>query len=174
MEQEHWELYNQEGMPLHKRVAKGTPLQEGEYHLAAELWLMNNEAQLLVQQRSLQCEILPGMWGLTTGRMVSGEDTRTGCVREAFEELGIRLDREKLRLVKRIVRNDGTHLIWDVYCARAGADMEPEMFILQLEEVSRVKWVSPAEFHRMLQTKQMFAYPEIYEIMDSVYRLLAG
>lgn len=172
MEHEYWDIYDEEGTPLQKCVVKGTPLQDGEFHLAAELWLVNSKFQILIQQRSPECEILPGMWGLTTGRMVSGEDTRMGCVREAYEELGIRLDIEVLRLVSRIVRRDGTHMIWDVYCAKLPVDLTPDMFQLQQEEVSQVKWVDQEEFHMMLQAKQLFGYPEIEEVMNRVYRII--
>lgn len=172
MEHEYWDIYDEGGASLQKCVAKGTPLQDGEYHLAAELWLVNSKSQILVQQRSMNCEILPGIWGLTTGRMVSGEDTRSGCVREAYEELGIRLDGDKLRLVDRIVRSDGTHLIWDVYCARLPDDLTPDMFHLQREEVNQIKWVTQEEFHKMVRDKQLFKYPEIDEIMERVYQIL--
>lgn len=161
---EYWDIYDRWGNPTGRCVKKGEPLQEDEFHLAAELWLLDDRSRILVQQRSEDCEILPGIWGLTTGRMQAGEDTRTGCVREAREELGLLLSPAELKWRYRVARTDGTHLIWDIYTARCN---RPESdFQLQSAEVSQVKWVDRAEFEGMLEQGVMFHYPEIEEILD--------
>lgn len=163
---EYWDIYDRWGKPTGKRVKKGEPLQEEEFHLAAELWLLDDNLRILVQQRSESCEILPGIWGLTTGRMQAGEDSRTGCIREAREEVGVVLRPTELVWRYRVARTDGTHLIWDIYSARCNW---PESdFQLQKEEVSRVKWVDRTEFEELLKQGVLFRYPEIEEILDMV------
>ena len=132
---ERWDIYDERAEKTGKIVNKGEALLPHEFHLAAEVWILNGKGQVLVQQRSCNCEILPGVWGLTTGRMRMAEDTRTGCARELKEELGLCVQPEELRLVRRILRRDGTHLIWDIYLLQR--EIAPEALKLQKEEVAR-------------------------------------
>ncbi len=80
-------------MPAATEPAKSGPkapfFGPGEYHPAMEAWIKNSRGEILIQQRSVECEILPGAWGLTTGRMIAGESTQQGCIREIREELGL-------------------------------------------------------------------------------------
>ena len=76
-------------------------------------WVFNRRREILIQQRSWHREILPGKWSLTTGRIIAGEDSEQGCVRELKEELGMQVKQEELSFLRRIVREDP--LIWDIY-----------------------------------------------------------
>lgn len=68
----------------------------GEFHLAMEAWILNSNKEILLQRRADSCEVLPGVWGLTTGRMLAGENSKVGCVREIQEELGLTCSRKPL------------------------------------------------------------------------------
>ena len=163
---EYWDLYNEHGEKTGRSVCKGESLSPGEFHLAMEAWIVNQKGQVLIQRRSSDCEILPGMWGLTTGRMVAGEDTRSGCVRELREELGLCVRPEQLRFLRRILRRDGTHLIWDLYLLILEASLCE--LKLQSEEVSEAKWVDVAQMEEMILSGQMFFYPEIWEMLGYI------
>ena len=106
---EYWNVYDRSGRWTGRTVPKGTPFGPGEYHPAMEAWIVNGRGELLIQQRSRDCEILPGIWGMTTGRMTApppskegrplsapeadrGETTLEGCIREIREELGIQVE----------------------------------------------------------------------------------
>ena len=39
----------------------------------------------------------PGLWGLHGGKVNMGEDTLTTAIRETFEEIGINLNKEKIK-----------------------------------------------------------------------------
>ena len=72
---EYWDICDSEGNLTGHVVPKGTAFGEGEYHLAMEAWIVSSNRQILIQRRAESCEVLGGVWGLTTGRMVAGEDT---------------------------------------------------------------------------------------------------
>lgn len=163
---EYWDIYDAQGRTTGCRVKKGEPLSSGAYHLAMEAWIVNGRGEILIQQRSQSCEILPGIWGLTTGRMMAGESSRQGCIREIREELGLRIALQEPEFLRRIVRGDGTQLIWDIY--RVRRDVPPEGFVLQAAEVARVAWVAPGEFRRRLAEGTLFRYPEILEVLSAV------
>ena len=87
---EEWDLYDGEGNPVGQRIFRGEPIPPGLHYLAAEVWITDGKGRLLVQQRSPYKKIFPGRWGMTTGCMTAGEDSRQGMERELWEELGIR------------------------------------------------------------------------------------
>lgn len=158
---EYWEICDKEGKPTGRVVPKGASFQAGEYHLAMEAWIVNAKGQILIQRRADSCEVLGGIWGLTTGRMVAGEDTRTGAVREIREELGLSVRASALHHLLRVARPD--HLLWDVYALKE--DVSLAALTLQPEEVSEVRWVDQKTFRRMLSSGELFFYPEIEEVL---------
>lgn len=168
-EMEYWDIYDKDGRFTGKVIEKGQALGAEEFHLAMEAWVRNCQGEFLLQQRSLQCEILPGMWGLCTGRMLAGEDTKAGCIRELAEELGIRARPEELRFLRRILRQDGTQLIWDIYLLQREIDCRKLAF--QPEEVAAAIWASPAQMREMIAAGELFFYPEFWEVVEQIEQI---
>ena len=162
---EQWDIYDRQGNLTGRVKKKHAVLAPGEFHLAMEAWIVNSNQQILVQKRSEQCEILPGKWALTTGRMVAGEDSLSGCVREIGEELGISVQKQDIHFITRIFQTDS---IWDLYWVKK--DIAEDACRLQAEEVAGVRWVTVSEFRRMMEQGEMFRYPEIEDILDRIER----
>lgn len=160
---EYWDIYDENRNFTGKKKGKYETWYEGEYHLAVEGWIINSKKEILVQQRSQKCEILPGIWALTTGRVISGETTSQGCIREFKEELGITIKKEELKLVQTHSKID---MIWDIYFIRKDVDLDD--IVLQEEEVSKVKFVNTCQFKEMLDDNTMYKYDGIYELLDIV------
>ena len=165
---EYWDIYDKDGNFTGRKKGKYEKWDKDEYHLATEVWVINSKKQILIQQRSEKCQLLPGIWALTTGRVVSGETTRQGCIRELKEELGIEAKEEECNLVKSLLKNR-LGMIWDIYFLRK--DVELEDVTLQKEEVSRVKLVNTDEFRDMLKVGIMCEYSEVYELLDIIDEL---
>ncbi|WP_307994284.1 NUDIX domain-containing protein [uncultured Intestinibacter sp.] len=165
---EYWDIYDKDGNFTGRKKGKYEKWDKDEYHLATEVWVINSKKQILIQQRSEKCQLLPGIWALTTGRVVSGETTRQGCIRELKEELGIEAKEEECNLVKSLLKNR-LGMIWDIYFLRK--DVELEDVTLQKEEVSTVKLVNTDEFRDMLKEGIMCEYSEVYELLDIIDEL---
>ena len=165
---EYWDIYDKDGNFTGRKKGKYEKWDKDEYHLATEVWVRNSKKQILIQQRSEKCQLLPGIWALTTGRVVSGETTRQGCIRELKEELGIEAKEEECNLVKSLLKNR-LGMIWDIYFLRK--DVELEDVTLQKEEVSTVKLVNTDEFRDMLKEGIMCEYSEVYELLDIIDEL---
>ena len=165
---EYWDIYDKDGNFTGRKKGKYEKWDKDEYHLATEVWVINSKKQILIQQRSEKCQLLPGIWALTTGRVVSGETTRQGCIRELKEGLGIEAKEEECNLVKSLLKNR-LGMIWDIYFLRK--DVELEDVTLQKEEVSRVKLVNTDEFRDMLKEGIMCEYSEVYELLDIIDEL---
>lgn len=165
---EYWDIYDKDGNFTGRKKGKYEKWDKDEYHLATEVWVINSKKQILIQQISEKCQLLPGIWALTTGRVVSGETTRQGCIRELKEELGIEAKEEECNLVKSLLKNR-LGMIWDIYFLRK--DVELEDVTLQKEEVSTVKLVNTDEFRDMLKEGIMCEYSEVYELLDIIDEL---
>ena len=165
---EYWDIYDKDGNFTGRKKGKYEKWDKDEYHLATEVWVINSKKQILIQQRTEKCQLLPGIWALTTGRVVSGETTRQGCIRELKEELGIEAKEEECNLVKSLLKNR-LGMIWDIYFLRK--DVELEDVTLQKEEVSTVKLVNTDEFRDMLKEGIMCEYSEVYELLDIIDEL---
>ena len=75
------------------------------------------------------------------------------------EEIGLALDREELIHLAHINREDGSHMIWEVFLARR--DIPVSKLTLDPEEVAEARWVTGEELERMIRTEEIFTYPEI-------------
>ncbi|WP_446896998.1 NUDIX hydrolase [Clostridium sp. LBM24168] len=162
---ELWDIYDNKGCKTGLVKKRTDVLNRGQYHLAAEVWIINDKLEILIQKRSESKKILPDIWTLTTGCMVSGENTLDGSVREVKEELGICIEKSDLNLVRRIFQDN---IIWDIYFVYMNIDLSKIVF--QREEVSNVKLVSVEEFKNMLSLGEIFKYNEIYDILSLIRR----
>ena len=166
---EFWDLVDEQGRFL-RTVRSDSKLKKEEYHFAVEIWPINSQGEILLQKRSVFCEVLPGVWGLTTGRVQAGETTIQGAVRELREELSLFAAEKELIFLKRIVRKDGTHLIWDVFSYKT--DVQTSTLCLQPEEVEDVCWILPEKVIQMAEEGNVYRYPEFYEILKENIRCI--
>ena len=62
--------------------------------------ILNSQKQILISQRSELKEKAPLKWECNGGALLSSEDAVDGIVREIYEELGIKLDKDKAIYLK--------------------------------------------------------------------------
>ncbi len=73
-------------------------LTKGEFRLSCFVWIINDNDELLMQQRTSTTKKYPNYWETASGGALLGEDAITGAIRELDEELGIKVNKEDLRL----------------------------------------------------------------------------
>ncbi|HBC96404.1 MAG TPA: NUDIX hydrolase [Clostridium sp.] len=157
---ELWDIYDNKGHKTGLKKRRTDVLSGGQYHLAAEVWIINDKLEILIQKRSENKEVLPNIWTLTTGCMISGEDTLEGSMREVKEELGICFRKEDMDFIMRIFQDN---IIWDIYFVYMNIDLSK--VVLQKEEVSEVRFVSIEKFKNMILQGKIFKYDEIYDVL---------
>ena len=160
---EYWDIYDRNGQKMGYVKEKGSALLPEEYHMAVEAWIVNNRGKILVQQRSGMCELLPNIWCMTTGRIKAGEDSKTGCIREVAEELGIKVRNEDVQFIDRLIYYN---MIWDIFLIKK--DVALSDLRLQYDEVAQVKWITPDEFRGMIEREETFVYPDIRAVLTLV------
>lgn len=146
--EELWDVLDENGNMTGEIIKKGDKRvwEDGVYHAGADIWVINSERKILIQKRSPQKRYQPNVWGMTGGSIVRGEDAVTALKREFKEELGIELEIERLKKIKRY-RTDN---IWlDEYVTYQDIDLNK--VIMQEEEVCEVKFVTYDELNELFE-----------------------
>ena len=153
---EKWDLYTKDRVKTGRSHIRGDELPEGLFHLVVHVWLKNSEGRYLISQRSADRPTFPLMWETTGGSVLMGEDSLTGAIREAKEELGIDLPPKAGRLMFSRVRDgvDGRRFgdildVWEFpYEGEARLDLAEG-------EACDTRWADIIEIGRMLESGEM-------------------
>lgn len=145
---ELWDIYDEFGIRTGRTLPRSRfkELRDGEYMLAVHIYIRGGDGRWLIQRRSDTKDTLPGIWDITGGAALSGEESREAALREVGEELGISLRPEQLRLQCRLKRR---HSLVDLWLAEA--DFALGDCVLQEEEVADVRWVDSRELLELVQ-----------------------
>ena len=166
---EIWDILDKNGRRTGKTIIRGKRgLGKGEYHLVVHIWIVNDRGEFLIQKRSDKRPLMPGEWAATGGSAFSSESSRHAAARELNEEMGIRLGRKDLKLVKRMLRKFS---LTDIWAARCNVDVDN--LNLQTEEVAKAKWVSADELKTMIRNGEFHNYGKDYfDLVFSINELI--
>ena len=142
----------------------------GLLHRAVAVFLLNSSGEILLQQRSLSDDWLPGRWTIsTTGHVRAGENPSDASVRELKEELGIAGVPTLLfkQLVPKIeslgqIERELTY----VYEVRS--DLEPKINPI---EVAKVRFESVGESRRLISSNKGDFTPDSILILEKYLQL---
>lgn len=162
---EIWDVLDRQGNRTGKTMFRGRELLEGEYHLVVHIWVLNDKGEFLIQKRADHLKLLPGLWAVTGGSAIAGEDGKTAAIREAKEELGIDIDTNNMTLLRTIKRKNNFAQVWLVKQNISLRDVT-----LQAEEVSAAKWVDKEELEKMIKSGIFHNYGEDY--FKSLFRVM--
>ena len=139
------DIYNEDGS------WKGTAMRsdvhsQGLWHKTAQVWLINEKDELLLQFRSAEKDCFPELWDISSaGHIPAGTAPIVSAVRELEEELGVKCSEEDLTELftfsEPYVDERSGHIdreVAVVFLLKVSSDTS---FILQEEEVSGVRWI---------------------------------
>jgi len=159
---EFWDILDENGNATGRLHERGKPMSKGEYHLTVYVWIVNDDGEYLISQRSSN-KPFPNLWECTGGNAVAGDDSLTTALKEAKEELGIILKPQNGRMIKHQIRGCDacSHCLGDVWLFRQNVDITT--VTLAADETCDVMWASRDEINRMIDdgtftTWGLFAY----------------
>lgn len=151
---ELWDIYDDERKKTGKTMVRGQAFEAGANHLVIHVCIFNAKNEMLIQQRQSFKQGWPNLWDVSLGgSALAGENSREAAQREAFEELGLRLDLEG---VKPQVCVTFEHGFDDFYLVEQEVCLEE--LKLQQSEVQAVRWASREEVLHLLETKEFLPF----------------
>ena len=152
------DLYDEGRVPLGRTAERSAPRGPGEYRMVVHVCVFDRRGRMLIQRRTAEKTIWPGLWDVSVGGGVdAGETSRRGAEREFREELGIPLDLGGLRPSVTVNFDGGFD---DFYLLTRELSLED--LTLQREEVQAVRWASLEEVLDLLGQGAFIPYPESF------------
>ena len=148
---EKWDAYDIHMQKTGELLTRGQPIPKGRYHLVIHAWFVNDRGDILLQRRSLEKPLAPGLWSCLCGSALSGETPEQAVIRETQEEMGFTPDMDRAVCMLRLVA-DGNHLF--VY--RIPYQGVAEKLTLQQEEVMDAKWFTREQVEALCDQSEVF------------------
>lgn len=109
--EELWDVYDEHRQKTGRLHRRGEPLPVGDFHLAVQAWLQNQDGSFLLTQRD-PCKGFPLYWECTGGAADAGENSLTAILREIREETGLVFAPEQGQCLLRLKREDSFLDVW--------------------------------------------------------------
>lgn len=155
MKEEPVDILDEQGNKTGKVLLKSEAHALGLWHPIAHLWIYSSRGQVLMQKRSSQKKVWPNLWDVAVGgHAAAGESFKDTAVKEAGEELGIKVDPKDLKLIcqtkneKKMPEGWINRIIIWAYIIKL--DLDISGLTLEEEEVSDAKWVELDELEKAL------------------------
>ena len=157
MTKEYFDVLDENGGFTGEIIERDKAHEIGAWHRAVGLFIVNSKNQVLSQRRSKHKKLWPDCWDYTAGGHVdAGELGLASVVREAEEELGIKLDLSDVHYISSY-RSDKKHgSIWDRHFNEyyiAFKDVDIKDIKLQEGEVEDIKWLDYKDFRQMIVSR---------------------
>ncbi len=122
--------------------------KNGNWHRCSHIWIINNQKQILCQQRSIRKDINPGIWDpFFGGHLTPQQEYLEGALRELHEEVGISAREIDLTLYE-IYKCLPTKEFQAVFYTIWNGDLN--QLELEKEEVACVKWFPVKELQHII------------------------
>ena len=91
------EVFTEDGLPSGRVKPRDLVHRDGDWHLAAFVWVFDRAGRLLLQRRSPDKDVWPGLWDASAaGHVTAAERASLAAVRELEEELGVEVPESAL------------------------------------------------------------------------------
>jgi len=118
-------------------------IQNGWPRRVTRIIISNEKGQFLLQKRSMESKIHPGVWDCSGGHVDVDESYTEAGAREVFEELGVNVV---------VTEASDPILFEDTFYVVCVAKLHTDMVLaLKTDEVTEVKWVAKEELMQLLK-----------------------
>lgn len=151
---ELWDVYDMNRAKTGQTAVRGEGLPEGGYHIVVHVCVLGSDGRMLIQQRQPFKHGFPDMWDVSCGgSALAGETSAQAAMREAYEEIGLKLDLNGVRPHYSVSFDEGFD---DWYVVKSDPDITK--LKLQYEEVQAVKWAAEDEIFSMMDGGAFIPY----------------
>ena len=155
MKEEMVDILDGDGNKINQTLTKSEAHKKGLWHGAAHLWIYNSKDQILLQLRHPKKDIRPNVWDISVaGHISAGMEPRETIVREAKEELGLKVETKNLIFSGVTKLEDPMPEGWIHRCYSWTYLLKKDLYLksLTLEdgETSEVRWIYVDDFDKEL------------------------
>lgn len=161
---EYFDVIDINRKPLNKVKARGEQLEENEYNVGVEAWILNSKREVLITQRSKN-KSHSNLWECPGGCSIAGESSLQTLKREMEEEIGIDISNIDVKYVDtKLYKKQFV----DIYTFNI--DIDITKLKLQEEEVQDAKWVSIEELENMYKKEEVVksVMERFYQVKDKI------
>lgn len=146
--------------------------RRGLWHKVVAVAIIDENNQILMQQRSLKKNADPGKWDISAaGHISAGQSSLEAAIRETFEEVGIIVTDTQLQYIltykddyKNKINDSIYKEFFDCYIAKV-KEINMNDIILQESEVADAKLATKEQFKSMVESGNMVKRPEFYKAL---------
>lgn len=176
------DVLDENGVKTGEVLTRNEVHKRGLWHRAIAVAIINEQNQILVQQRSFKKEKNAGKWDISVaGHISSGQDALSAASREINEEVSVNLefnvDIKEFRYMfsyrkEEIFKEDYIERqFYDFFVLRKDG-LRAENIKIQESEVEQIKFVSVSELNEMIENKTIVERDPIYkELMNYIFRI---
>lgn len=142
---ELFDVLNERGEYTGEVVERDVCHKEGLWHKAVVVFIISKDKKrVLLQQRSANKKLWPNLWDITAGgHVLTGEFGSDAAIRECFEEIGVKINKNDLEFIgcttSTIIRGDIVDNHYNEFYI-VKRDVNLNDIKLQEEEVQDIKW----------------------------------
>ncbi len=147
---EFFDVLNENGEYTNTIASREECHEKGLWHKAVVVFILSEDnSKVLLQKRSATKRLWPNLWDITAGgHVLAGEFGYQSVIREAEEEIGVKLDKNSLEFIGATtsvnLKGDIINKHFNEYYV-AHSDIDIKDVVLQKEEVQDIKWFSKEE-----------------------------
>ena len=110
-------------------------IPKGYYVAIVGVLIINDNNEVLLEKRSMLKKIDPGKWGMCGGKIDYNEDPITAGIRETYEEIGVLLNKDEMKM---LCVNKSETAYFNIFYVRKNIDIKDCK--LQKEEVDELRY----------------------------------
>jgi isopentenyldiphosphate isomerase len=157
---EYFEVFNADGTPTGRVEERSVVHAQGLWHRTVHVWIHRYGEALLFQKRGRTKDSHPGLWDVSAaGHIAAGETPEQTAWREAEEELGLTIRKNKLHFIEEtshtLISRGGIFIDNEITCvylydfSGETSDLSPDPV-----EVDAIRFIEINDFRNMLKDTQ--------------------
>jgi Isopentenyldiphosphate isomerase len=178
---EFLDILDENGIKTGEILSRKEIHKKGLWHRAIVVAIVNEENEVLIQQRSANKDKNPNMWDISAaGHLSTGQDSLSAATREISEEvtvsIGFSVEVKDFRFMfsfkkQQVFKDDFIeNQFYDFFILRQNG-LTADSLRFQASEVQAVKFVTVAELKEMIERKEMVERDECYnELSNYLFR----
>ena len=145
---EYLEIFDAQNQPQNQQLLRREVHQTGHWHRTAQVYVLNQENELLCNLRHPSKDLFPQLWDVSIGgHLEPGESYETCALRELGEELGIAVNPEKLTYLATVKVDGADKIARLIDREHVGVflyqtDLSLAEFNFQQEEITELKYLT--------------------------------